>query len=630
MTDYLTEIIELNNSYSKLQLMPIPHANTPDELDAMLERRYFTIKNIAKECNRLVENELFPVLLNFVKITDEIEERLIKFCQDLEASEAQTDYGLEFMVYDALVNRARINNDNDRLVKFVYHRATVLYRLDKNRFKSIIQESLSEIVNANKLKYRSIEKEETRLYICKSVGNLFLSKIGDVRTDWRGVLNLSNETLDFYNNPKIKEFDPHFPFRRFLYITYQNITSMLEVLREAHKGRIPELSDNPEAINELSKLVYDSANALIYQGSSMLSKEEYRHCENKIRYVYSAASFHYGKITLEKLVDMLKNLYVKSRKIDYSENGIFTGIFLPSAYGEYLSMLEGPENVSGALRGLMYNIIEFCMGVGADTSRYIVSETLVSFIAGSLVTDGEMYYNIVMSMTVHNDFTTYVHSGIVSELACLFVEKLIDINPGYLVGIYGEKNAREVRRNKADILGKVIKTALAFDIGKAGSAFSLSENMRSFLPHEKRLVMKHVDVAKEIFEHVPSLKYIYDVAYGHHKHYDNKGGYPPEFDLHASQYKNIINIIAVADSIAAGTNPYGNLNSEVKKFDEIIAEIKEGAGTRYCPLCAGLLDDAAFLEKLRYTAEQRRRLITFEIHREAEERPGMMKAVLYS
>ncbi|SKB47059.1 hypothetical protein SAMN06296386_101120 [Lachnospiraceae bacterium] len=87
-----------------------------------------------------------------------------------------------------------------------------------------------------------------------------------------------------------------------------------------------------------------------------------------------------------------------------------------------------------------------------------------------------------------------------------------------------------------------------------------------------------------------SEKMLDDVALGHHKWYDNSGGYPEEFDTSKSPLKTLIDLVMCCDCLDAATDTVGRSYSRGKTLEEFLEEVQEGSGTRYAPWIVNLLE----------------------------------------
>lgn len=216
--------------------------------------------------------------------------------------------------------------------------------------------------------------------------------------------------------------------------------------------------------------------------------------------------------------------------------------------------------------------------------------------------------SIVMMLTIKRRIHTFSHSVIVSKLATLIARKLIGSNPLYFDGI---------GKNPADILGFVNTASLLHDVGKSDIAHIINIQNRALTDQEFALIRKHPEIGGQLLESIPSLSVFADIARGHHKYYDGSAGYPEEFDNLKSDYKNIIDLITVCDSIDAGTDNLGRSYSEAKPFSKILEELNEEKGTRYSPLIVDTITgDEMLIEQIESIISVGRENVYYEIYRQ--------------
>jgi len=173
------------------------------------------------------------------------------------------------------------------------------------------------------------------------------------------------------------------------------------------------------------------------------------------------------------------------------------------------------------------------------------------------------------------------------------MKRIIETDPGYFDGCMG-MTLIDHQNDKFESLYEFTETGgLCHDIGKILFVGNPFMNMRDLTEDELVLVKRHPEYGKQIISREEADLFYSgytDVIYGHHKYYDNSGGYPDDFDIDQSKYKAVINIIAAADAIDAATDDIGRTYGVPKTFDMICAEIIAEAGTRYSPVIAGLLE----------------------------------------
>lgn len=197
---------------------------------------------------------------------------------------------------------------------------------------------------------------------------------------------------------------------------------------------------------------------------------------------------------------------------------------------------------------------------------------------------------------------TYVHSIMVGQIArCLaghLLKKETHLFDG-IVSMTGSDNPQE-------ILSFIYNAGLCHDFGKMMLADTITVYGRNLLDEEYDLLKEHSEIGAYMLEkHATTVKYA-NVARYHHLWYDGSNGYP-KADISSLPEKAVIDIIACADGLDAATDKVGRSYSKGKTLDEFTEELKAGAGTRYAPYLAELLEEDIVRKDVEYLMQQGRR-----------------------
>ena len=185
----------------------------------------------------------------------------------------------------------------------------------------------------------------------------------------------------------------------------------------------------------------------------------------------------------------------------------------------------------------------------------------------------------ILDLIVKRQLPTYLHSVIVSELASVFAESALIYMPEFFDDLPVKEDIPEYLRH----------CGLFHDVGKTRIADIINLQCRKLGDEEFDSIKKHPEYGAKFMENDPELIIYRDVAAGHHCYYDGSGGYPDDYD-HNTPYRAAIDIITICDCLDAATDQYGRNYKKAKSPDEIFAELKEYAGTRYNPDLVKLLD----------------------------------------
>lgn len=208
-----------------------------------------------------------------------------------------------------------------------------------------------------------------------------------------------------------------------------------------------------------------------------------------------------------------------------------------------------------------------------------------------------MFFQTVL---IHRQISTANHIGMVSSIAGICFYHFVDKRPD-LFFVPGKVETKDdVQKYKADLLHFVKAGALLHDIGKLGITSLINLHFRRITDNEYSRMKSHPTTGEEIVSGIPYLDIYKDFILGHHKYWNDRAGYPESFIIQDSKYKYFVGLITLADCIDSVTDAEGRNYATKKQFNDIINELKEDAGSRYCPeLVDLLLGDEGLLEQLR-------------------------------
>ena len=134
---------------------------------------------------------------------------------------------------------------------------------------------------------------------------------------------------------------------------------------------------------------------------------------------------------------------------------------------------------------------------------------------------------------------------------------------------------------------------------------------RRLLDEEFTAIKLHTSIGAALLQRLDA-KEMSAVALHHHRFYNGARGYPMNCPPCPPEYKAIVDLVAVSDSIEAATDNVGRCYSSAKSFSTIIGELRSESGTRYSPDVVALFDDEEFCRTLEQelTNERRRAYVT--------------------
>ena len=209
--------------------------------------------------------------------------------------------------------------------------------------------------------------------------------------------------------------------------------------------------------------------------------------------------------------------------------------------------------------------------------------------AAHLMKDEDNKLKLLRNMILGRQPMTYIHSCMVASIARMIGESVIAHKPELFLSLEGQTTVKELKKNSAALLSTIERCGMLHDIGKCRVAIVINTQDRKLTESEYGILKYHPQMGSNLLQKDEALKTYLDVIMGHHKTY-NGTGYPAQFDNTSSPVRILIDLIAIADGMDAGTDNLGRYYSKGKNFQELLAELKEGAGTRYNPDLVAVID----------------------------------------
>ena len=455
----------------------------------------------------------------------------------------------------------------DRLGKEAIVGCTIGYK----DYAKLAYDTFLKII-AHRDKYASFDDFNVR----KTFFSAYLNIIGHMPSlnmiSLEKALTFLHEVLDFYESSKVQDLDADNGELKELIFECKK-----SILR--HEAKISDAKD--EAIREFCKLA-----RLVYH-------EECSRKQNEMNISSETLLANYRALVLERrctYTDAVEYLmaYYRLRKeknlLSLSEESpeLCEDFFSQTSLCESLifDWLKNPK-ISEDLRMSFTKILlegenEYFNKVGRVYHTAEVDKCMTDwcFKTLNLLHSVKQKENAILNIIVKRQIQTFFHSHMVSKLACMMVSSVFR-NDRALLGEYLSG------KNDDEIIEYVKKCALFYDIGKSRITQIINTQYRPLLEEEFSLIRQHPAIGADSVDE--EFDIYHDVILGHHKWYDGSDGYPEKYDTSKSNVKAIIDIIAICDSLDAGTDYYGRNYAKQKSFYDVLMELEESAGTRYNP-----------------------------------------------
>ena len=576
---------------------------TESEFYESLLRRVENCTVLINENNDILENRLRPLLKDPGSLPLEAINSLFELSLRLYSFTNPLDMGISVEILEGITKWARAYKNTDLLIKSLYHTGFAYQQLNDRllRHGSVVSfskcyDSFHEAASFIR-DYYIIDSKETRSYINRCLGNLYVisndptvTEPDELSASFNGFIEKVDNALNFWNNIKIRKFDPDLPWDKYVINAHLNVSNWLwRISRQKHR------------LNDLSMIrrVCESCTFLLNQDRSGLTNDLWP--SGRTDYVKYASRYCMDEISYDEMLDKIREMYRCADNNDYSTDGLYTNLSTPI---DLIRLFKSEDLSSTSVKREINQIIqkmnEYCKNFPSDGNKVLYSGYVgIACKTMGEVLDFEESVELILSLTTYTHLPTYVHSMMIQDLSKIIAGHILQAKPDYFVGMCGASTAAEVTANKQDIINLIGLAALCHDVGKILYLDKVAIFSRKLYDFEFEIIKEHSNADSLIKATGDKMELIVDMISGHHKWYDNSRGYSEKFDASYAMYKSAINIISAADSIDAATDGIGRYYSKVLTLDAVVNEIHEQAGSRYCPVVSDALKNPALIEKLR-------------------------------
>ena len=582
MQNYIAKLLDEYEQIASNQISRFEPGLTFEQFKDACDEMVANLTKLRKSTEKILKDQLYPTLDNIEKISNEEETELYAAAQKLSSFEMRKDPGLAFKIYSALLKRARVENDDAKILKYLYWCGITQFFFYGQQDNKILEYFEEGAAYADM--YDSFEDPEIRQYVHRCLGNvsMVLYTLGDPKD----AIAKEESNFNFWNKLIFSGKDPDFPWLNYFLNGYNH--RHMYLTKKVHKDPESETKANLREILDVSMTI----NKLYHQNDELYS------VFGGTRYDYHLweAQFLSGLISFDNLVENIEKRRAELDPDDYSADAMYVRIQLNSYmmfYASTMSKLRDrrDEIVSKTSKDSIDYLSSIPKTVSTETAKFYLRSLAKSL---SIIFDPVEQFEFILKMTTYRHIPTYAHSIMVGKIAALLTKLLIDRDPGYFVGCLGISNVDEVRERTGEICDFAEKSGLCHDIGKIAGIENPYIHIRVLTDEEFEIIKEHPDVGASMMKREDGATVnegFIEVIGGHHKFYDNSSGYPGSFDVRKSKYRTMIDIIAVSNSIFASTDPVSRTYEDVKTLETVCYEIQTGAGIKYSPVIAAMLDD---------------------------------------
>lgn len=576
MNKYETTYLDNTSKIMKLVAVTPTASESAEAFYTDCTKRTLALRPLIAENMTVLRDFLIPLFDDILAATPETIAELAEFDDALVKLTKQADNGVHYQINCALTVYARQNNDRDLLIRSLYHSAMALYNYnnimrmtDPGKYHWKMRLLFGEAAGYIRY-YDELENPETRGYIHRSMSNLALcyNSISEAEPKF----SVLRRALQILTDPSFQQKTPSLPWKLFITKTHQERTTLLGYMRY------------DTASCEQQHEVMESAE-YVHHEQLLAAQEKNIPMQPQWLYAYYAACYHCGIHNLAKLFENLEQLYISASQTDYSQQGMYTNLFLPAMYTEYVRKDKRYITNKTPIMQLIYQrALRYVRNAPPEAH----TEFLYSYLRPMLFNFIEYPNGISLKAFAHEfimgrHLGTCVHSIAVAQLAVLILKHLLKSSPEALLGIRGMLSASEITENEEALISYIYDCGMLHDIGKLFFLQLFSLPNRQWLSFEIEMCEAHALQGYRLLKNAPSTEEFAPVAFGHHRYYNEAGGYPKEFSRAECADPIAVDLIAVADFIEYRGNEVNNAFREANSIDQIFARLLEGRGTRFSP-----------------------------------------------
>ena len=584
---------------------------SPEQMIEAIRSRAGRIHQIHQENDRILQEILFSRTAE--QLTEEEAGELSALAGALFNFNRSPDTGIAFRIHKLLYAYAQHRQDLDLMVRELYYQGITLLYLNIRDVNVGVNLFLEEIggyfrAGADYLdRYEEIENPETRGFIVRCLGNLKYGlasfqggNTGDGRDfcisdGWGDYMACFDRAMAVIQSPRYRQMNPEIPWDAFAYTMHYDRTQFLGGLRDR---------DDPAIAREvLASAEY------VYRHQEQLAKVQGRAIGHRTRYVYAAARYHAGLASAGELMEVLFGIWDAASGDGFSDDDIWGKLYVPEYLTYYARRLPPAEQAAAAAR--LAEVVEgqkaFLFRLPQNEYALQVSKILHNIAQSSSSRDARFSRRILDYILACHP-PTFVHSRVVALMARWFCQRMVRTAPALLEGTFDLWGLEGDQEKQAELLELAYRSGLYHDLGKCMLLSYVGMYSRRLLDEEFSCIKLHPIFGCQLLESLGMQK-ISDAAFFHHCAYDGRGGYPSRGGVCLASARRIVDIITIVDALDAGTDNVGRSYAAAKTYEQLVEELRAGAGVRYAPDVVALLDDPDFCRETgRFLAESRRQV----------------------
>jgi HD-GYP domain-containing protein (c-di-GMP phosphodiesterase class II) len=597
MQAYQKAYLENSRQILDLQTRPNPRHVSFDEYYEYVRHAKQEKARLGEENVALLRQELFPQLDGLYQLSPEQLQDLDEFAQLLMDNRylhgGVMEPGLAGHILQALVNYYRRCKERNLLIRHLYELGMSRYYLYLPMMTELLDEAsryatrmrLCFVEAGAYLKFfDEIEDEETQGYIIRSLANTALGVFNQYGDKIRTV----KHTLQVLQDEHYQKLAPGLPWKRYIALTHDQMT------RSIPMGDMYSLQ--PQEVEDVMESTY-----IVYENQLKLAQSTGVSPYNRDLLPYYNVEYRLGIRTVEEMLTLFETMLQKADVKDYSVQGMHEILWMTAYYSLWLQtypeQLKGREDFLLEMQQRLLRYVDAARSQVDDPSRLYWQTN--QFVSCYIELEGGMdNETLMLTILKANAPEIYVHSWLVGSVAVVLSESKLEEDGAFFDDIDFIRQITDPAEKRRVVLEYAMKCGLLHDIGKLGVMDMYTIESRQWLGEEYEISQLHVSSYHKNLLSCPSTIRYADVALGHHKWYDDRRGFPERYHRLDSQYRQMVDIIALADWLSMVTDSNNLRAGEHLEVEAAIQKALTMEGNQFSPQVVNCLRDAEIHQQI--------------------------------
>ncbi|MBQ3790297.1 MAG: HD domain-containing protein, partial [Lachnospiraceae bacterium] len=542
---------EYTKRMSSIRKLSSPDIRSWDDAERYSDRLLQNFKEIGELAffnRKMLDEDLYPLLLSNESLDPAVSEELEALADSLITVAGENedyeslDLPLAAMISERLLKETEKSGDLSARIRKMDEQMDVCYSLMNMTERITTHPEISAAYRKKGLalgeefqalldpeRFLSIEDPECREIVLTDARFMtaYYERSSDAAEKRRN-LKILDRMMEISEDPFYHEAVPEFDWQYFVFRTLEYYLQCTDIgnARGFSPSQLKRISDRAREIEQLCAF-----NAARFEG--VIGR----------RFVsVNAARCYYlsGDIDRTTYWDTLLDAYADRDPMDFTAEGSYYNVLLPL---EIICLLD-PGNLSlkeeALLSDLYHELSAYLFHIPNSGSMSFLLEYFSEIIRRFIeVPGGVTFETFVLQCLAAMHPPTYIHSHMVGQIAERLAYHLLKQKPEMFIGFPGCHTVSAVKAHREEILSYVWHAGVCHDFGKVCIIDTIFVYGRKLLDLEFNIIKSHPLIGSQFLKKHASTRKYADVALGHHRWYNDQGGYPADFKTADSPYKTV-------------------------------------------------------------------------------------------